>query len=764
MRYIDVILPLAISEAYTYAVPEPLPLPAPGARVLVPLGKKQITGIVLQLHPTEETGANKQELDTKKGITIRPILEVLDLDENALWIDKEQLRLWQWIAQYYMCTLGEVLIAALPSGILDDDYTARTVSYIQWGEGWDKDKANEAVSNRAVKQKNVLATFVRLSEGNTAKNDGGKFSGGSGIEKRWLIEESGEGTAIVRTLVERGILKEVQKEVSRLIPYTGNVAPAHPLSAAQAKAYEQIIEEWKEKAVCLLYGVTSSGKTEVYIHLIQHTLAQGKSALFLVPEIALTTQLTARLQAVFGNKLLVYHSRFSQEQRVEIYKEVLENKEAKIIIGARSAVFLPFHDLGLIIVDEEHEPSYKQQDPAPRYHARSVAQMLGRWHGAKVLLGSATPAIETYFHARRGTFGLVELTERYAGLQLPNIHIIDLKEQYRRKEMYGHLSDPLVAHMHEELRKGKQIILFQNRRGYAPIYQCTSCGNIPKCGQCDVTLTVHKQSNELVCHYCGYHTAIPKACPSCGAEMKEMGFGTERIEEEVKELFPKARVLRMDLDTTRNKNAHQEIINAVARHEVDILIGTQMVSKGLHFDDVSTVAVLNADGMLSQPDFRSIEKSYQQLEQVAGRAGRKGAQGEVFIQTFDKEQSVFGFVEAHHYFGLYHAQLADRQLFHYPPYYRMISVSIKHTNLERVVLAAEVLQICLQRIFGDLVSAVIVPSNSRIRNTHIRQIHLRIPAQANVQEAKRLLQEQIKWCTAQQGCKGVAIVCDVDTL
>ena len=787
MRLLNVILPLAIRETYTYALPDSMPMPAVGARVLVPLGKKVITGIVLREH-TEPIA---------EGIALREIIEVLDVTESV--VSEQQLQLWQWMADYYMCTLGEVLAAALPAGILDDNYKARTTTFVRLHEGIDPQQALRDLA-RAPKQQRVLETLLNLNSetpsispykstplrvacGDPAAGENkkspfkgdleGLFSEGrGGSEKRLLIEQSGESTAIVRALVERGIFDEYEENTTRLQPFTGNIEPAHPLTAPQQKAKDEIdryfgyktlpLREGRGGSSILLHGVTSSGKTEVYIHLIQEQLQRGKQVLYLVPEIALTTQLTTRLQAVFGSRLLVYHSRFSDAERVEIYHAVRTAQTPIVVLGARSAVFLPLHELGLVIVDEEHEASYKQQEPAPRYHARSVAMMMARWQGAKVLLGSATPSVETYHNAMSGKYGLVRLSERYAGLQLPRISIIDLKRQYHRKEMYDHFSDPLVARMQEVLASGKQVILFQNRRGYAPLLQCTACGQTPRCVNCDVPLTLHMRLQEMTCHYCGYHTPIPQQCPACGAQMRVQGFGTERLEEEVKKLFPEARVMRMDLDTTRNKNAYQQIINAMANHEVDILIGTQMVTKGLHFDDVSLVAVLSADAMLNQPDFRSYERAYQMLEQVAGRAGRKGQQGEVFIQTFEPQNPVLDYVQRHDYEGLFQTQIAEREMFHYPPFYRMIVLVLKHHNLSRLECAARVLQERLRQIFGERVSAVVVPQVSRVRNEYIREIRLRVEAKANIRRAKQLLSEQINFVQSLADCKGTTILADVD--
>ncbi len=712
-----------------------MPLPAAGMRVLVPLGNKTITGVVLREHTAP----------VPSEIHLRDILATLD-DTPA--VTAEQLSLWQWISSYYMCTLGEVLSAALPAGIIDDNYTARTASYILLNE-LDINAVRLSLA-RAPKQLRVFETYLRLQQQSPL------------VERRLLIEESGESTAIVRALIEKNIFREEEHNVSRLQVYTGAVEPAHPLTPAQLQAAADIRAAWQSHTACLLFGVTSSGKTEVYIHLIEEQLQQGRQVLYLVPEIALTTQLTDRLRSVFGDRLLVYHSRFSDAERVEIYHALLKADTPRVVLGARSAIFLPFKQLGLIIVDEEHDNSYKQTEPAPRYHARSAAIVLGQSFGAKVLLGSATPSVESYYNADTGKYGLATLTERYAGLQLPRIRIIDLQRQYHRKEMYDHFSDPLVARIHEELARHKQVLLFRNRRGYAPLLQCISCGKTPLCPNCDVPLTLHKQAGNLSCHYCGYSSPVPARCPSCGGQMRVQGFGTERIEDEVVKLFPEARVLRMDLDTTRNKTAYQDIINAFSRHEADILVGTQMVTKGLHFDDVSLVAVLSADSLFNQPDFRSYEHAFQMLEQVAGRAGRKGAQGEVFIQTFAPDNPVLTYLLRHDYDALYRSQLEERRLFRYPPFHRLISLTLRHRNLPRLEASAALLQRQLRAVFGARVSEVIVPSVSRVNNQYIRHLRLRIESTASVAKAKALLREQIAFVLSQPDGKGLVVLPDVD--
>ena len=744
----DIILPLAIADVYTYRVSDigyrVSDASLIGCRVLVPLGKKSIIGIIYRKH--------EGELPT--NVKVRDVLQIVD--ETPI-VTAEQLKLWEWLSSYYMCTLGEVMAAALPSEIIDDNYSAATTQYIQLSPAYLAQEAQEQLLEelkRAKKQEQLVRDFLRLAQNYQ-------------VERRVLLEQSGVSGAILRTLIDKGIFLEEERPISRLRQYKGETQQPHPLDSQQSRAIEEIRKSWQERNVTLLHGVTSSGKTEVYIHLIEEVLQQGKQVLYLVPEIALTTQLTDRLQAVFGDRLVVYHSKFSNAERVEIYNEVKGDRlkvKGRVILGARSAIFLPFSNLGLIIVDEEHEPSYKQQDPAPRYHARSAAIMMAHWYGAKVLLGTATPSIESYHNALSGKYGLVEMTERFQGLQLPQITMIDLQRQYHRKEMYGHFADPLVDKIREELAKGKQVILFQNRRGYAPVLQCTKCGEAPKCPNCDVTMTYHKATNSLVCHYCGHSTRIPSKCPKCGGEMRTQGFGTERLEEEIQGLFPEARVARMDLDSTRKKDAYQTIIDRFAKHEVDILIGTQMVTKGLHFNDVSLVAVLQADSLLNTPDFRSYEQAFQMLEQVSGRAGRTSSQGEVMVQTFNPKNPVFEFLKTHDYEGLYSQQIAERELFKYPPYQRLIMLTLRHRDLGRLEAAATLLQQRLQQSFGERVSGVIIPSVTKVSNQWVRQIRLRIETTANIARAKALVKEHITFVQQQEKCKGTIILPDVDPM
>ncbi len=634
-------------------------------RVLVPLAKKEVVGIVV----------GERHEPVSEHVVLRDIIAVLD--EMPI-VTAEQLQLWRWIADYYVCPIGDVMAAALPAKIGDKSYS---------------------------------------------------FS-------------------------------PVKKRRVHLPEYTGEIEPFHTLDTQQSNALSQIKKEWKSHNTTLLFGVTSSGKTEVYMHLIREQLEAGKQILYLVPEIALTTQLTDRLKKVFGEQVVVYHSRVTDGLRAEIYRQQLYPKP-RLIVGARSAVFLPFKDLGLVIVDEEHEPSYKQQDPAPRYHARSVAIMLSQMYHAKVLLGTATPSVESYYNAQIGKYGLVTMKERFAGLQLPKITMIDLSRQYHRKEMYGHFSDPLVARMQEEIEKGKQVILFQNRRGYAPMMECEDCSKSPKCVNCDVPMTLHLRDKRLTCHYCGYSIPMPQTCPECGGRIKIHGFGTERVEDEVHEFVPAARVMRMDLDSTGKKSAYQDIINAFGKREVDVLVGTQMVSKGLHFDDVSLVAVLNADNLFNQPDFRCYERAYQMLEQVSGRAGRKGEQGEVIIQSFDVKNPLFEYVLNHDYESFYAAQIAEREAYNYPPFSRMITVILRHKDVVKVNRAASELQKRLSLVFGKRCSVVIEPGVSKIQNLHIRTIQLRIEAKASYARAKSMLREQVQ---ALPELKNVQVLFDIDPM
>lgn len=676
IRYAQVILPRAITGTYTYAIADDMPIVLVGWRVVVPLGTKQVVGIVDSLSDTLTDGVAADK--------IRPIIALLD---SFPVVTEAQLRLWHWISDYYLCPIGDVLLAAMPGKVLDTAYS----------------------------------------------------------------------------------FDPMRKRRVHLPVYSGPVEAAHRLTDQQQRAVSDIHSQWREKQTVLLQGVTSSGKTEVYIHLIEEQLQQGKQVLYLVPEIALTTQLTERLQRVFGNRLLVYHSRVTDTQRAETYRQVLaadETSVGQVIVGARSAVFLPFRRLGLVIVDEEHDFSYKQQDPAPRYHARSVAIMTAHQTDARVLLGTATPAIESQHNALTGKYGYVTMPERFQGLQLPKITLINLERQYHRKEMYGHFSDPLVARINEELQQHRQVILFQNRRGYAPYMQCPRCGYVPKCPECDVSLTVHRNhtGSGMECHYCGHQASLNYTCPECGGEMVIHGFGTERLEDEVARLFPTARMARLDLDTTRKKDAYDQIIRQFGNHEVDLLIGTQMVTKGLHFDDVSLVAVLNADNLFNLPSFRSYERAYQMLEQVAGRAGRKGKQGEVIIQTFDPNHPLFDYLKRHDTDGFYHWQVQEREQFRFPPFVRLCTLTIKHTDEQRVEQTARLLQGELVAVFGKRCSPVLRPGITRVQNQHIRQVQLRIENTASLSAMRSLVNSVLRDMTNHPQAKSCTILTDMDPI
>ena len=811
--FYDIILPLAIDGVFTYNIPDSYDdKEVVGMRVLVPLGKKKLyTGVVYRRHVEQ----------IEEGIEIKDIVCMLD-DEPV--VSLYQIRLWEWVAEYYMCSIGEVMKAALPSALklesethvcINEEFVAdgRLTQSQQLLLDLLSDKKEKTIDelSRLADKKNILPAlrsleelnavligervedkykpktevWIRLSEQFAGNNQSLQLilntlekakkqqqllcyflslaNGEGEVRREELLSLSGMNAAALKGLTEKGILIQEKRQIER-IKKTEATLEANPLNEEQERAINEIRQQWKEKEVVLLHGVTGSGKTEIYIHLIKEAVERGEQVLYLVPEIALTTQLTERLQAVFGRQLSVYHSRFSDNERVETYRNLLHGK-CQIVLGVRSSLFLPFSKLGLIIVDEEHDGSYKQQDPAPRYHARNAAVMLAHQFAAHLLLGTATPAIETYYNAQRGRFGLVTLNQRHGNVELPKISVIDLREQYRKKEITGHFSDPLVKKMSEEIEKNKQVIVFQNRRGYAPWIECKECAYVPKCVNCDVSLTLHKRQGTLVCHYCGYTIPIPRVCPACNQQtLTDRGVGTEKIEDELKQIFPQARVSRMDMDTTRSKNSYQHIIDDFAEHKTDILVGTQMVSKGLHFDDVSTVAVLNASSLMNQPDFRSYERAYQLLEQVSGRAGRKHRQGEVIIQTSDPENALLKQVALHDYKSLYEQQIEERRDFKYPPFYRLIVITVKHRDVIKADEAANLLQMRLQTVFTRRCSRVTQPVISKMQNMYIRNILLKIEADAPYSLAKQLLKQQIQELRKTETGKSALIQVDVDPM
>ena len=718
MKYVDVILPLPLEGTFTYSLPEDfVDSVTQGVRVLVPLGRsKRYIALVNHVHE------NKPEFQCK------PIIEVLDKVPIVL---DSQLRLWKWISDYYMSPLGDVYHAALPLGLKSlDKYKPKMELYIGLTEKYRSEESLKVLQNilsKARKQQQVFIDFLSLSHWNTLENTVAKEQIQE-ITREELMNESHCTSAIIKSLLDRGILYSYEKEVGRL----NTVSQPHldrikDLSTAQQTAYDEVLRQFQQKSVVLLHGVTSSGKTEIYIHLIKKALEEHQQVLYLLPEIALTVQIMQRLQKVFGNRLGIYHSKYSDAERVEIWKKQLSDEPYDVILGARSAVLLPFQKLGLVIVDEEHETSFKQQDPSPRYHARNAAIVLAMLSGAKTLLGSATPSMESYYNASTGKYGLVELKTRYNNIQLPKIEVIDIKDRQRRKVMTGPFSIELLKAVRKALEDGKQVILFQNRRGFAPMIECKVCGWVPKCDNCDVSLTLHKNLNQLTCHYCGFTYRIPTECPNCGStELTSRGYGTEKIEDYIRELFPEARVARMDLDTTRTRNAYERLIDDFSSGRTNLLIGTQMISKGLDFDNVSVVGILNADNMLNYPDFRAYEHAFMMMSQVSGRAGRKGKQGLVFLQTKSPELPIISQVVDNDFEGFYKNLLQERLMFHYPPFYRLIEVFLKHKKEDVVSSAGYELGNKLKSWFGDRVLGPDKPAIARVKMLFIRRIIIKL--------------------------------------
>ena len=611
--------------------------------------------------------------------------------------------------------------------------------------------------SRAKKQLAVLMKYVELS------GWAGRGEYLQEVTKKTLLEKVGATSTIFNGLVDKGIFEVYYQEIGRLDKSEVATMEGNTLNPAQQEAFQGIMDSFRQKNVCLLHGVTSSGKTEIYIHLIQEALKAGKQVLYLLPEIALTTQITERLKRVFGKRLGVYHSKFPDAERVEIWKKQLGEEEYDVILGVRSSIFLPFKRLGLVIVDEEHENTYKQQDPAPRYHARSSAIMLASMYGAKVLLGTATPSVESYFNATSGKYGLVELKERYKDIQLPHIEKVDIKELAHQKRMQGPFSPMLVKEVHDALERKEQVILFQNRRGFAPMMECHTCGWVPKCKNCDVSLTYHKGMNQLTCHYCGCTYQVPHSCPACGGvELMNRGFGTERIEDDIQLIFPEARVARMDLDTTRTRSAYEKIIADFEQGKTDILVGTQMVSKGLDFQNVSVVGILNADSMLNYPDFRSYERAFQLMAQVAGRAGRKNKQGLVILQTKSPELPVIHQVMRNDYEQLYYDQLAERQMFRYPPYYRLIYVYLKHRKESVLDMAADAMATMLRSGLGDRVLGPDKPSVARIQTLYIKKMIVKVEQTASMTKVRDYLMAVQRSIVEDERFRSLIVYYDVD--
>lgn len=813
MYFVEVILPLSLAKTFTYSIShEEFKFIQKGMRLAVPFGKNKIyTGLALYTH--QEAPLLYEAKDIHQILDEKPVVTEIQLNH------------WQWISSYYMCAIGDVYRGAMPSALLlesettikqqsdkfvdvslltDDEYSvyealqqqatlkvvdliailnkknvfpviqklldknilvleqeiqesykAKLVRYVklqgQYQGDFGLSTLLENLKN-AQKQKDIVMTFFQLSASEKKP-----------ISVKKLMEASKSTSAIVKALIAKGIFEEYFIETDR-VHFGAKNAAELKLSEQQRAASLAIKEVFNSKDVCLLHGVTSSGKTEVYIQLIQEYLKSGLQTLFLLPEIALTTQLVSRLSAYFGNKVAVYHSKYNNNERIEVWRQVLDNSEkAQVVIGARSALFLPFAKLGLIIVDEEHEQTFKQVEPAPRYHARDAAIVLANASKAKVLLGSATPSIETYYNAQNEKYGLVELNKRYGNVHMPVIELVDLKDRYFRKKMTGHFSDVLIAEMSQALALGEQIILFQNRRGYAPVVECMTCGHVPQCQQCDVSLTYHKNKSQLRCHYCGYTMAKPTSCHACSSiDLLTKGFGTEQIEQELLSLLPNAKIGRMDQDTTRGKFGFERIIDSFKNREVDILVGTQMLAKGLDFDNVSLVGILNADNMLYHPDFRAFERSYQMMTQVAGRAGRAQKQGKVIIQTYNVNHNTIQQVTRNDYIGMYQEQLYDRQIYKYPPYYRIIKLVLKQRDYDKLKQGSMWLYQVLQQNLNIPVLGPEEPAINRIRNEYLRTIMIKIPQSVAIGTTKKTIQKILNSFEAVPQYRSIKVTVNVD--
>ena len=756
MRYVDVILPRPLDGFFTYAISSDMSSGVKlGIRVLVPFGaSKTCTAMVVRMH------------DDKPAFETKQVLQVVDAMPMLL---PQQLDLWKWIAQYYMAPIGDVYTAALPAGLKDDEgWQPKTEVYVTLSDNFQNDKALAIALDmlkNATQQLKAFTHFLHLSHWDTIENNLTQMPVAD-ITRVELMNVSGASSAIIKALINRGLLREYHKEVGRL--NNSDAEPSEkpkPLSQAQQEAYNNIVFQFLKKRVVLLHGVTSSGKTEVYIHLINKALKEKRQVLYLLPEIALTVQMTSRLKRVFGNKLGIYHSRYSDAERVEIWKKQLSASPYEVILGARSAVFLPFQRLGLVIIDEEHEGSFKQQDPAPRYHARSAAIMLASYYGAQTLLGTATPSTESFFNAQTGKYGLVQLQTRYKDIALPEIKVVDVKDLRRRKMMNGPFSPALLAAVRTALEHGEQVILFQNRRGFAPMVECHTCGWVPKCDNCDVSLTLHKNMNQLSCHYCGFTYAVPSQCPNCNeTNLRGRGYGTEKVEDLFEQLFPDAKIARMDLDTTRTKNAYERIIQDFSLGKTNVLIGTQMVTKGLDFDKVSVVGILNADAMLNYPDFRAYEQAFTMMAQVSGRAGRKGKRGLVLLQTTSPELPVIGQVVRNDYQAFYTDLLEERRLFKYPPFYRLVYIYLKHSKEQVAETAGIELGSRLRQFFSDRLLGPDKPAVARIKSLHIRKLVLKLKPSLSGEQVRQCLHYAHKEMMKDKKYATLHVFYDVDPL
>ena len=814
MYFVEVILPLSLAKTFTYSVSETeFQFIKKGMRVTVPFGKNKIyTALVIEMHNNTPTLYEAKEIH-----------QILD---TAPAVTEFQINHWFWIADYYMCAIGDVYRNAMPSALLlesetmitrkndlfidesqlsDDEYLIyealqqqsslkiqdiisilnkknifpviqklidknilvlqeelqetykpKLVRYVRLHPKYDSDQGLKdllEILKSANKQKEIVLNYFQLSASEKKP-----------ITVKKLVETAQSSPAIVKALVEKEVLEEYFLQEDR-INFAGKGREDElQLSPDQQKAFESIKENFEQKAVCLLHGITSSGKTEIYIKLIEEYLATGKQVLYLLPEIVLTAQLVSRIRAHFGNKVAVFHSKYSNNERVEVWNQVLLNAEkAQIVIGARSALFLPFYDLGFIIIDEEHEQTFKQSDPAPRFHARDSAIVLANAHKAKVLLGSATPSIETYYNAKSDKFGFVEISKRFGNATLPEVLLVDLKDKYFRKKMNGHFSDVLIEEITASLSVGEQVILFQNRRGYSPIIECITCGHVPHCQSCDVSLTYHKHKNQLRCHYCGYSIANPTHCHAChGVDLTTKGLGTEQIEQELITIFPNAKIGRMDQDTTRGKFGFEKIIDSFKNREIDILVGTQMLAKGLDFDNVNLVGIMNADTMLYHPDFRAFERSFQMMTQVAGRSGRSDKKGKVIIQTYNPNHNTIQQVTHSNYIGMYNEQLYDRQIYKYPPYFRIIKLTLKQRDFDKLKEGA----MWLYQVFSQNLTMPVLgpeePAISRIRNEYIRTIIIKIPQNTSIIGTKKTIQKILNSFEAVSQYRSIKVTVNVD--
>ncbi|EDP96090.1 primosomal protein N' [Kordia algicida OT-1] len=814
--FIDVILPIPLQRLFTYSITEAeSQFLQQGMRVAVPFGKSKVyTALVYKIHQTAPEVYEAKEIQQI-------------LDEQPI-ITPQQLQHWEWIASYYMASLGEVFRSAVPSAFLlesetiitkkdktevdesllkDDEflifealqhqsllkiqeissilgkknvlpvlkrlidkeviqvyeeiyeqYKPKLVRYVKLHEKYATEENLQKLLetlNRAKKQREVILTLFSLSA--TAKKP---------ITVKELTKQSNASSAVIKALIDKEILEEYYIQRDR-VSYNGDeTEDSKQLNQYQQEAYETIQTAFQTQDVCLLYGITSSGKTEVYVKLIEEIIETGKQVLYLLPEIALTTQLITRLQQYFGEKVAIYHSKYSVHERVEVWNNVLHGKQkAQIVLGARSSLFLPFSNLGLIIADEEHETSYKQFDPAPRYHARDAAIVLAKMHQGKIVLGSATPSIESYYNTKINKYALATITRRYGDVLLPDMELVDIKEKHRKKRMKGHFSDRLLEEIEETIENGEQVILFQNRRGYAPIIECKTCGHSPQCPNCDVSLTFHQYKNQLRCHYCSHHIAMQQQCLACGShELDTKGFGTQQIEQELTELMPNVKVGRMDLDTTRGKYGYQKIISAFEQQEIQILVGTQMLTKGLDFRNVNLVGIMNADSMLNFPDFRAHERSFQLIQQVAGRAGRTKKRGKVIVQTYNPYHQILQQVSVGDYENMFKDQLNDRRQFHYPPYYRLIKITLKHKEYNRVNESAAWFAKSLRNSFGDNVLGPEFPPIARIRNLYLKNILLKIPKQQSLGKTKEVISRIKNSFLSISEYRSVRVIIDVDTV